>query len=343
MKPLRTSSRIAILIASLAMIGSFFLPIWRIELWAPQYPEGLMMKIWLSHLSGDVDIINGLNHYIGMAHIKEEMFPEFIVLPYLAALFVLLGLVVAWLNKRIGALAYLGLMVVAGIAAMVDFYQWGYQYGHNLDPTAAISVPGMAYQPPLIGYKKLLNFGAYSVPDWGGFLFIFAGVVLTLVVACEYYFCINLRPDSKTKLKSMRIVAAIGLLFLFACTPQPSPIQYGHDQCEFCKMTIMDDRFAAELVTNKGKVYKFDDLFCLDKYYRMQGSKESDYGHILVNDYNEQGTLIDLRKAALLKAEDLRSPMGGNIAAFSSLEKLKAFQAEKQWQAETTNWSHLKK
>ena len=343
MKPLRTSSRIAILIASLTMIGSFFLPIWRIELWAPQYPEGLMMKIWLSHLSGDVEIINGLNHYIGMAHIKEEMFPEFIVLPYLAALFVLLGLVVAWLNKRVGALAYLGLIVVAGIVAMVDFYQWGYQYGHNLDPTAAISVPGMAYQPPLIGYKKLLNFGAYSVPDWGGFLFIFAGLVLTLVVACEYYFCKNLRPDSKTKLKSMRTVAAIGLLFLFACTAQPSPIRYGHDQCEFCKMTIMDDRFAAELVTIKGKVYKFDDLFCLDKYYRMQGSKEADYGHILVNDYNEQGTLIDLRKAALLKAEDLRSPMGGNIAAFSSLEQLKALQSEKQWQAETTNWSNLTK
>ncbi len=90
----------------------------------------------------------------------------------------------------------------------------------------------------------------------------------------------------------------------------------------------MDDRFAAELVTTKGKVYKFDDLFCLDKYYRMQGSKEADYRHILVNDYNEQGTLIDLRKAALLKAEALRSPMAGNIAAFSSLETLE-IQAEK--------------
>ncbi|MBK9488188.1 MAG: nitrous oxide reductase accessory protein NosL [Haliscomenobacter sp.] len=93
----------------------------------------------------------------------------------------------------------------------------------------------------------------------------------------------------------------------------------------------MDDRFAAELVTTKGKVYKFDDLFCLDKYYRMQGSQEADYGHILVNDYNEEGALIDLRKAALLKAEGLRSPMGGNIAAFSSLEKLNEIQAEKDW------------
>ncbi|MBK9488187.1 MAG: hypothetical protein IPO07_04845, partial [Haliscomenobacter sp.] len=218
--------------ASLSMIGSFFLPIWRIELWAPQYPEGLMMKIWLSHLSGDVEIINGLNHYIGMAHIKEEMFPEFIILPYLAALFVALGLVVAWVNKRVGALAYLGLIVVAGIVAMVDFYQWGYQYGHNLDPTAAISVPGMAYQPPLIGYKKLLNFGAYSVPDWGGFLFIFAGVVLTLVVACEYYFCKNLRPTFKNQAKSSPQLLRLRCC---SCLPAPParPIQYGHDQCDF--------------------------------------------------------------------------------------------------------------
>lgn len=343
MKPLRTSSRIAILIASLSMIGSFFLPIWRIELWAPQYPEGLMMKIWLSHLSGDVEIINGLNHYIGMAHIKEEMFPEFTILPYLASFFVLAGILVATWNRRVGALLYLGLIVLAGIAAMVDFYQWGYQYGHNLDPNAAIKVPGMAYQPPLLGYKKLLNFGAYSVPDLGGYLFIFAAALLILVVACEYYFCINLRSDSKTKLKPMSTMATIGLLFLFACTPQPSPIQYGHDQCEFCKMTIMDDRFGAELVTTKGKVYKFDDLFCLNKYYQMQQAKDADYQHILVNDYLQKGTLIDLRSAHLMKEEALRSPMGGNIAAFSSLEQLKTLEAEKQWQAEITNWSTLKK
>jgi copper chaperone NosL len=163
------------------------------------------------------------------------------------------------------------------------------------------------------------------------------------VVACEYYFCKNLRSDAKTKLKSMSTVAAIGLLFMLSCTPQPSPIQYGQDQCEFCKMTIMDNRFGAELVTTKGKVHKFDDLFCLNKYYQMQQSKDADFQYILVNDYLQKGNLIDLRSAHLLTAEALRSPMAGNMAAFSSMEKLKAFQAEKQWQTETTNWSNLKK
>jgi copper chaperone NosL len=108
-------------------------------------------------------------------------------------------------------------------------------------------------------------------------------------------------------------------------------------------MTIMDNRFGAELVTTKGKVHKFDDLFCLNKYYQMQQSKDADFQYILVNDYLQKGNLIDLRSAHLLTAEALRSPMAGNMAAFSSMEKLKAFQAEKQWQTETTNWSNLKK
>ena len=55
---------------------------------------------------------------------------------------------------------------------MVDMYQWGYKYGHNLDPTAPIQVPGLSYQPPLIGHKKLLNFDAYSYPDTGGWVFV---------------------------------------------------------------------------------------------------------------------------------------------------------------------------
>ena len=68
--------------------------------------------------------------------------------------------------------------IIFGIVAMVDFWIWEYNYGHDLDPNAAIKVPGMAYQPPLIGFKQLLNFGAYSIPDIGGWLFIGAGVLM---------------------------------------------------------------------------------------------------------------------------------------------------------------------
>ena len=75
-----------------------------------------------------------------------------------------------------------------GIFAMYDFWRWEYDYGHNLDPNAAIIVPGMAYQPPLIGFKQLLNFGAYSFPDIGGWLFIGAGMAMLIAVVYEFKF-----------------------------------------------------------------------------------------------------------------------------------------------------------
>ena len=88
-------SRIIVAIASLSLIATYFLPVWFIFLLAPQYPEGLTMNIWLNKITGQVEIINGLNHYIGMKHISVDMFPEFGYLVYIVAFFILLGLVVA--------------------------------------------------------------------------------------------------------------------------------------------------------------------------------------------------------------------------------------------------------
>ncbi|MCR9063563.1 MAG: hypothetical protein NXI00_06340 [Cytophagales bacterium] len=186
MKDLNKSSRLLILLASLALLATYFLPIWRIDLWAPQYPEGLSMFIWLDKLSGQVEIINGLNHYIGMAHIKEEMFPEFIYLPYIAGFIIAAGVLTAGIGKRSVLIGYLTLLVLGAIIALVDFYKWGYEYGHNLSDDAAIKVPGMSYQPPVIGYKELLNFGAYSVPASGGWIFVGLGLTVIGVLIFEF-------------------------------------------------------------------------------------------------------------------------------------------------------------
>ena len=186
MKPLKRASQIWLTIGSLALIATFFLPIWRIDLWAPQYPEGLSMKIWLSKLSGDVEIINGLNHYIGMALIKEEMFPEFKILNYCVALTIIAGLATALGKSKKGLIAFLTFLILFGVIAMYDFWRWGYEYGHNLSDDAAIKVPGMAYQPPLIGYKELLNFGAYSIPDIGGWIVVALGLITVGVTFYEF-------------------------------------------------------------------------------------------------------------------------------------------------------------
>lgn len=177
MKKLLPATRWAVLVASLLLIITFFTPIWFIWMWAPQYPEGLSLHIWLNNISGDVEIINGLNHYIGMKHIKVEMFPEFVIMPALVGFIMVCGMTVAAVGRRWALWAFLTLFVAIGITGMVDFWLWGYDYGHNLDPTAAIKVPGMAYQPPLLGTKELLNFIAYSAPDAGGWAFISTGLL----------------------------------------------------------------------------------------------------------------------------------------------------------------------
>lgn len=167
MKPI---SRVMIALSALALLALLTVPIWRIDLRAPQYPEGLYLQIFADRFSGDVEKINGLNHYIGMAHIKNEAFPEFVLLPKIIMVLSALGVVAALWGRRI--LLFAGLVTLSGFGlwALWRMWDWGYEYGHNLDPRAAIKVEDMAYQPPLIGHKQLLNFDAWSTPDTGGWI-----------------------------------------------------------------------------------------------------------------------------------------------------------------------------
>jgi len=186
MKTITPISRIVVAVSALMMVSAYFVPLWQILMWAPQYPEGLEMKIWVNNLSGDVKIISALNHYIGMKHIEVSMFPEFTYMIYIIGFIIGFGLLTALINKRAFLWIYLGLLVSAGFGALIDFYLWGYDYGHNLNPEAAIQVPGMTYQPPLIGTKQLLNFTAYSGPDIGGWIFIASGLMVVGVIIYEW-------------------------------------------------------------------------------------------------------------------------------------------------------------
>ena len=188
MKTLKPLSRLIIVFGALMMVVTYYVPLWQILMWAPQYPEGLEMKIWINTLSGDVKIISALNHYIGMKTIEVSMFPEFQYMIYLVGFILGFGLLTALINKRIMLWVYSILIVATGIAALVDFYLWGYDYGHNLNPHAPIVVPGMAYQPPLIGTKQLLNFTAFSGPDIGGWIFMASGVLVITALIYEIFF-----------------------------------------------------------------------------------------------------------------------------------------------------------
>ena len=184
-KSLQTVTRILTAISGIAMFVVLLVPIWQIQLSAPQYPEGLSLYIHADKLSGDVNIINGLNHYIGMRELHEQDFIEFAILPYVIIFIGILGLIAAVVNRKWLFFCFVIVFVVFGIVAIIDFYLWLYDYGHNLDPAAPIKVPGMSYQPPLIGFKQLLNFGAYSIPEKGGWIMIAAALLSVIAVIKE--------------------------------------------------------------------------------------------------------------------------------------------------------------
>jgi hypothetical protein len=183
-------SRILVLVAALALGLVYVLPVWKISLQAPQYPEGLGMVIRINTIVGvkqhDLDNINNLNHYIGMKRIEPESIPEMRIMPAVIGAFVLLGLLTAALGRRKVLYGYVGAFLVFALVGMADFWKWEYDYGHDLDQeNAIIKIPGMSYQPPLIGSRQILNFKAHSWPGAGGWILIGFGALGTGLVLIE--------------------------------------------------------------------------------------------------------------------------------------------------------------
>ena len=329
MKRIHPVTRVLIGLALIAMGAAWSLPVWEIKLWAPQYPEGLHMQMWLDRITGDMDIINGVNHYIGMRPIKAEEFPEFGFMKYCLIGLIAAGSLPVLTGRRSMLIFFAAVMYVAGLLGMLDFLRWGYDYGHNLDPHAAISVPGMVYNPPLLGYKSLLNFVAYSGPDWGGYALIGTGALATLLLIWEFW-------RHRTKTSSGEVAAKIAnllviggtLLLLSACKPRPQAIRYGSDSCAECSMTIVDKRYGCELVSGKGKIFKFDDINCLIEFARAKESKQEKMAIWVVTDFNNPEQFIAVEKAVYLHHEKLRSPMRGDVAAFADRSAAEATQTQ---------------
>ncbi|MFD2541870.1 hypothetical protein ACFSSB_06010 [Lacinutrix gracilariae] len=186
---------IIMVIGSLLLLGLFKFPLWNIMLGAPQYPDPLGMNIYIQGIKGvsefDLQNIDGLNHYIGMKVIpKPEDMWEFSVFPKVIIAMVILGVIIGLLGyfEKVSYKAFLGwfvFMSLLGVMGMYDFNNWLIDYGSDLDPHAIIKVTNpdgspMSYKPPLIGFKKLLNFDVTSLPHTGGYL-MFVGMFLTLV------------------------------------------------------------------------------------------------------------------------------------------------------------------
>ena len=134
-------------------------------------------------------------------------------------------------------------------------------------------------------------------------------------------------------------IAILTLLIVSSCKVEPEQINYGKDGCHFCSMTIVDNQHASELVTAKGKVYKFDAIECLINDLKTRDSTE--VGMLLVNDYSNPGDLISAKSAIFLISQGVPSPMGAFLSGFSNKADAEAVKSESG--GELFDWQSVRK
>jgi len=327
-------SRTLLALAGVLVFVALFFPIWQMDLSAPQYPEGLTLYLYANKLGGDVNSINSLNHYIGMKTLHTENFIEFTLLPYILSFFGILALASALIGRKKWAMTTFILFILFGIVALIDFYRWNYNYGHNLSPTAAIKIPGMAYQPPIVGYKQLLNFGVYSIPALGGILMLISGLLMAFVVIKDFKFYKLFAH------KAAAIILLAGLTSsLWSCSLSVAPksIKVNEDVCAACKMSIVDLKFATQLVTSKGKYYVFDDISCMLHF--INNNKNLNISKMYVPNYLDETKFLEAQNAFYIEGGEVNSPMNGNIAAFETAPE--AEQYAESLNASLVSWEDL--
>lgn len=118
------------------------------------------------------------------------------------------------------------------------------------------------------------------------------------------------------KLKALFTISLFALLFS-SCSKEPQPIEFGVDNCDHCMMNISDVRYGAELITQKGKIYKFDDMYCMKAFLQDEIVTENQVHSLWLVDFEATEQLIPAEKSYLLYNSELKSPMGSNTAAFA--------------------------
>lgn len=172
-RPLTPAARLLLVLSVIPLVASFFFPLWRIDLHAPQYPDGLWLEIYSYTIKGGdegqhLQEINTLNHYIGMAAIDRAALSDLDWLPFALGAITLLTLRVAAIGNVRALIDVLVLTLYAGGFGMARFAYKLWFFGHNLDPRAPVTVD--PFMPPLLGSKQIANFTSTSLPQLGTFM-----------------------------------------------------------------------------------------------------------------------------------------------------------------------------
>ena len=171
---------LSLLTAAALMLLSLFLPWWAMKFYAPQYPEGLNIVVYPSRLAGDIEIVNGLTHYIGMAPFSEASCPELQVLPVSGVALALLMATAGALRRRVLAWITLGLFAVVGASGLWDMARWLRKFGTELDPQAPIKLD--PFVPPILGKNTIANFTTFSTFQVGALALLLAGALIVLAL-----------------------------------------------------------------------------------------------------------------------------------------------------------------
>lgn len=171
--------------AAVALISTVFLPMWRMRLHAPQYPGGLVATIYTQQLAGDVDEIDGLNHYIGMMKLADAARLERRLAPLAVPFLALLTLLAAFAVRRWGALLALPLVLFPAVFAL-DLYYWLYRAGHELAGNAALRSSIRPFTPAMLGEGIVGQFSTTASFQLGFYLSIAASVAAIAGVADRF-------------------------------------------------------------------------------------------------------------------------------------------------------------
>jgi hypothetical protein len=170
-----------VFLAALALVPTFFVPLWHMTFVAQQYPEGLNLYVYSHNLVGgddgnDLTEINILNHYIGMAELEPADFNELKWIPLVIGLIGVLTLRVAAIGTLRSLVDVIVVSLYFGGFSMWSFWYKLHYYGSNLDPKASVHV--VPFMPPMFGYKLVGQFDVWSYPALGAYLFGVFGLLL---------------------------------------------------------------------------------------------------------------------------------------------------------------------
>lgn len=182
-KPARSIpwARVLVFLSTLIFAVSHIWKYWELRLNAPQYPGGLFVSVYTHDVRGDVSEVDGLNHYIGMAPLAEAAEFERSIAPYAIVAFIILGIIATFLPKRWAPLLTIPIILFP-IVVFVDLFAWLYYFGHNLDPTAALSGAIEEFTPAILGRGTVGQFSTDAMMGLGWWLSAVAAVIAIVAI-----------------------------------------------------------------------------------------------------------------------------------------------------------------